>query len=282
MSDLRKIDGSPFVVKAGAVKQPSAATKPQLRWIGIDLLRIDQSYQRDILKRGVKNIIRIAQEFDWLKFTPVIVAESDHGIYLIIDGQHRTTAAALCGIKDVPCAIVKATRAQQAGAFAAINGNITVLSRLQIHAAAVASGDETAVGVSDACAVASVTILATPKPARKIQKGETNAVTALYRCFSLYGRDTLVTALQCLTETSDGNVGNIRAAIVEALCVILESEPGWRDSGERLLVAMDKFNFASAFDEASALARRSDGGTMVANLIERISGHLAETLPEAA
>lgn len=282
MTALRKIDIAPFIERTGPVKHPSAATKPQLRWIGIDLLRVDAGYQRAILNRGARNVIKIAQEFDWLKFTPVIVAESDQGIYFIIDGQHRTTAAALCGVKDVPCAIVKATRAQQAGAFAAINGNITVLSRLQIHAASVQSGDTTAVHVAQACEAAGVTILATPKPAQKIAKGETNAVYALYRCFELYGRDTLETGLQCLTKTGDGNTGYIRAAIIEALCVVLEGEPAWRDAGPALLTAMDSFSFATAYDEASSAARRADGGTMVANLIERISAHLESAMEEAA
>jgi hypothetical protein len=278
MSGLRGIDPKPFIEKTGAVKHPSAATKPQLRWIGIDLLRIDATYQRAILDRGAKNVIKIAREFDWLKFTPVIVAESDRGIYFIIDGQHRTTAAAICGVKDVPCAIVKASRAQQAGAFAAINGNITVLSRMQIHAASIAAGDPKAVAVAEACALAGVTILAYPKAPRDIAKGDTNAVAAIYRCLDLYGRDTLVRALRCLTQTRDGNIGFVRAAIITALCSVLESEPAWGDPPKRLLRAIETFDFPAAFDHASAEARRGTGYSVVVSLVDQISAHLEQRL----
>src|SRR5438270_322308 len=77
MSDLRKIDAELF--RAGAGRMPPAAfgPKPQLRWIAIDLLRVDMTYQRGILERGARNVRRIAAAFDWSMFTPVVVSESD-------------------------------------------------------------------------------------------------------------------------------------------------------------------------------------------------------------
>jgi hypothetical protein len=65
---------------------------------------------------------------EWAKFSPVIVAPVEGGMFSIIDGQHRATAAMLRGIEKVPCEIVHIDRARQAEAFAAINGNITRVS----------------------------------------------------------------------------------------------------------------------------------------------------------
>ena len=37
---------------------------------------------------------RIAEQFDWRLFAPVIVAPIEGGLFAVIDGQHRTHAAA--------------------------------------------------------------------------------------------------------------------------------------------------------------------------------------------
>jgi hypothetical protein len=68
---------------------------PQLLWIEIKDLVIDPSYQRHIGKRGAANIRQIAENFDWSKFAPVIIAPIEGGQYAVVDGQHRTTAALL-------------------------------------------------------------------------------------------------------------------------------------------------------------------------------------------
>src|SRR5437868_11859154 len=77
---------------------------PDLRWLPIDRLVIDDSYQRPIAFAGRRNINAIANAFDWRRFSPVIVAPVEGGSYAIVDGQHRTTAAAAIGITSVPCA----------------------------------------------------------------------------------------------------------------------------------------------------------------------------------
>jgi hypothetical protein len=74
----------------------------------------------------------IAENFDWSKFAPVIVAPVEAGRFAIVDGQHRTTAAVLRGQKTVPCQIVQADRAKQAEAFAAVNGNVTKTNAQQL------------------------------------------------------------------------------------------------------------------------------------------------------
>jgi hypothetical protein len=74
-------------------------------------------------------------------FTPVVVAPAGSSRYAIVDGQHRTTAALICGADRVPCAIIECNRGEQAAAFRAINGTVTALNTMQLHHAAIAAGD---------------------------------------------------------------------------------------------------------------------------------------------
>jgi len=95
------------------------------------VLLVDTEYQREIGRRGAVNVVQIAEHFDWSKFAPVIVAPVAGGHFAIVDGQHRTTAAMLRDIKEVPCQLVQADRAKQAAAYAAVNGNVTKTTRLK-------------------------------------------------------------------------------------------------------------------------------------------------------
>jgi hypothetical protein len=66
-----------------------------------------------------------------------------------------------------------------------------------------------------------------------------------------YGRNTLITALQCITQTPDGNPGFLRAVIIDGLCHALNTLPRWLESGEALLKAMDDFSFPDVWGEVS-------------------------------
>jgi hypothetical protein len=225
---------------------------PILQWIEVERLVVDTEYQREIGRRGATNVIQIAEHFDWSKFAPVIVAPIEGGRFAIVDGQHRTTAAMLRDIKEVPCQVVQADRAKQAAAYAAVNGNITKTTPQQLYHAKLAANDQNAHAIANVCSSAGVEVLRRNIPQSEMKVGQTQAIGALSRCLDLYGRDTLITALQCITQTADGNPGFVRATIIEALCEVLSEVPDWRDSGEALLRAMDKFRFPDAWDQIAA------------------------------
>jgi len=81
----------PVNVSAGAV--------PMLQWLRIEDLLVDPAYQRPIVGQGQRNVMRIAKAFSWSCFSPVVVSPIEGGKFVIIDGQHRTTAAALISSK---------------------------------------------------------------------------------------------------------------------------------------------------------------------------------------
>lgn len=252
----RRIDPSPFMGFVGAPDRTDLGARPTLRWIAISDLLVDPAYQRDIFRRGARNVGRIAREFDWSKFAPVIVAPVDGGKFAIVDGQHRTTAAAARDVLEVPCQIINVGPQSQAESFAAINGAVTQVTALQIHAAKVHAGDPHAMAIDAACRAAGVTICRYPVPASNMKPGETLAIGAIEKAFRSFGPDLLSRALRCITRCGRDNTGLVKAAAIEALCGVLDAEPGWRDPEVRLLSAMGQFDLGARMESAVADARR--------------------------
>jgi hypothetical protein len=255
---------------------------PFLDWIATERLVVDTEYQREIGRRGATNVAQIAEHFDWSKFAPVIVAPVEGGRFAIVDGQHRTTAAILREIKEVPCQVVQADRAQQAAAYAAVNGNITKTTPQQLYHARLAANDPSALEIAKICSSAGVEVLRRNAPLSELKAGQTQAIGALTRCANLYGRETLITALQCITQTADGNAGFVKATIIEALCQVLHDVPAWRDAGETLLRVMDKFRFPDAWDQIVAGRDKMFPSTTCKMMADKIRKFLSRKLPIAA
>jgi len=272
---LHHLDASTFSMPKSAF---SPGPAPMLSWISTDKLVVDDTYQREMGRRGRHNVQHIAENFDWSKFAPVIVAPVEGGLYAVVDGQHRSTAAMMLDIKEVPCQVVQADRAKQAAAYAAVNGNITKTTPQQLFHARLTAGYSMAVQLSEVCQAGGVTILRRNVVQAKMKIGETQAVGALQRCLRDFGRDTLITALQCITQTSDGNAGFVRATIVEGLCQALDGTP-WRDAGEALLRAMDSFSFVDVWGEVTDGRDQIFPATVRSLIADKVTAHLASKLP---
>lgn len=130
--------------------KPAPQEEPRLEWVRISNLVVDETYQRPLGKRGWARIRKIAGEFDWNKFSPVLLADLGDGNYAIMDGQHRSHAAMLCGFKRVPAMIVQLDREDQARAFISVNTNVTQVTTWQIYRAALAAGEDWATACRDA------------------------------------------------------------------------------------------------------------------------------------
>lgn len=269
---MRSLSAERFAAPKSAF-EPGPA--PMLTWVEIEKLVVDESYQREIGRRGTINVAQIAEHFDWSKFAPVIVAPVEGGQYAIVDGQHRTTAAMLRGQKSVPCQVVQADRAKQAAAFAAVNGNVTKTTPVQLFFARLSAGDETTKAVADACLAAGVKLARRNMVTANMTVGQTVAASSLARCYVVYGRDTLVMALRCVTRTADGNAGFLRATVIEALCSVLHEHPDWRDAGDELLRHMNKFSFPDAWEQIAAGRDKIFPNTAKTDFAARVTKHLA-------
>lgn len=224
---------------------PDPGPAPMLQWIDIAKLVADPSYQRNITRQSRKNIARIAASFRWAYFAPVVVSPIEQGLFAIIDGQHRATAAALCGHHSVPCQVVIADKTEQAAAFKAINSNVTPVKPRALFIAAKAAGEPWAIEIDYICSCADVCLSAldtgTDRPANVM----TGAVATLRLCLKRYGRNTLITALQSVTQTSNSNPDLLNPRMIKALCQVIDQAPEWRDSGSALLDAFDNIDLST-------------------------------------
>jgi hypothetical protein len=237
-------------------EQISAGAAPVLQWLAIADLIVDPAYHRPIVGKGRRKVNRIARSFSWSCFTPVIVTPRESGKFVIIDGQHRTTAAALVGFDSVPCQIVVADRDAQAAAHNAINDVSQPASRMALHAAALSASEEWAVQLAEICARAEVELLRYPVPVDRQSAGQTMAIGAVAQCFKRYGEATLITALQCVTQTTNNQPGALSARMIKALCAVLDGNKECRDSGLALLEAFDAIDLLALQSTATAAAVR--------------------------
>ena len=227
MSAFRAIDVAGFERPA----KRDLGAKPTLQWIAIADLVVDETYQRRISAEGLRAVRRIASEFDWSFFSPCIVAPIEGRKFAIIDGQHRTTAAAVVGITSVPCLLVLADPRQQAAAFAAINGRVQRASTMQIYHAAKAAGEPWAVSVSEVADAAGVTILRYPMAATLPERPRHSTMSAktIEQLVTRYGRDHTILTLRCISNMvlDDAPAVRKRFADADVLSLLLCKMDEW-------------------------------------------------------
>lgn len=253
---------------------------PMMNWVDTHLLVVDDSYQRAMGSLAWRHIIDIADNFDWSKFTPVIVAPVEGGFYAIIDGQHRTTAAFLHNIKKVPCCIVQADRAKQAAAFAAINAKITRLYQNNIFHAELQAGHGFAKRVAEVAERAGVKIPRNKMSRKDLPPNAINAVSSLKAIILTYGDEVTISALQCVTETGDGNPHMLKGVLMRALAEVLSQRPLWREAGDSLFRAFDDIDYQEQIDLAQQDSRVGVSTPMSA-LVRRLGAWLDERAPSA-
>lgn len=145
MTALRTVDVSDLDPIA-----PASQPAPQLMWVEIADLVIDDRYQRPLNDGNWKAIKRIAKEFRWSRFSPVLVAPVEGGKYAIIDGQHRAHAAAMCGFERIPAMVALVAPEEQALAFIEINTRQIRVGTHAVYRAALIAGEDWAVACRDA------------------------------------------------------------------------------------------------------------------------------------
>ena len=151
---------------------PADQAFPQLDWVRIDRMVIDETYQRDLTPTNWTAIRKIAADFHWSRFSPVLVAPVANGQFAVIDGQHRAHAAAICGFETVPAMIVPIDKAEQARAFSGINAGVVKITPHHIYKAALAAGEAWAVTAQATVAAAGCQLMTFNATASAKQPGQ--------------------------------------------------------------------------------------------------------------
>lgn len=237
----------PVLPLAESVKcGPIRGAVGDFRMVRIADLWIDDTYQRAMTAASVRNVRRICAAFDWAKFLPVVVVESGGGL-AVIDGQHRATAAATLGIDRVPAYVLHCSRAEAAGAFAAINGAVTPVSAVDVWFAELAAGAPEALALDRTFQAADVRIV---RAKAGIAVGETASIGVLRRAADRYGLDTLCTVLQCITQTGNGNPGTIVGAVVNGIARALMTKPDLLAEPSRAFDIFDTVDLMDVLERA--------------------------------
>lgn len=178
--------------------------QPSLIWVDIADLVIDPRYQRQITPKGRGMIQRIANNWDWRKSQPILVAGSESSKYAVVDGQHRAHAAALCGIRALPAMLVPMSLTEQAAGFAAINRDRVSMTMPQIFRAELAAGTPWAIAARDAVAAAGCTLLTYNPTASKRQPGEIMAINLIRKMVEAGEGEAVTVGLRAIRASETG------------------------------------------------------------------------------
>lgn len=209
MSYFRTIDVADMQ-PAVLAPQPS----PQMLWVEIDQLVIDDRYQRPINEGNRRAIKRIASEFRWSRFSPVIVAPIEGGRYALIDGQHRAHAAALCGIKSIPAMVALVAPEEQALAFIEINTRQIRVGTEMVYRAALTAGEEWAIKCRDAVEAAGCRLMAAKYSTKDKKPGQVFCVGLIRKMVDTGNARHVTNGLAAMLEFDPEAVANFSDAML--------------------------------------------------------------------
>ena len=196
--------------------------KPELGWVPLDQLEVDETYQRNLKHRKAKTRInKISENFQWSKFAALVVSKTDGGKFMILDGQHRFFALKrLAKIKDVPCYIVNLPEVEgQAESFVTINKQRTNVQPIDVFRAKVASKDPAALELKKILTDSGVKFAEHNNTAQLGGK-EIVAVHALEISLSRHGREILIDALIALSEAYGDEPNQFRGMLILGVCLV--------------------------------------------------------------
>lgn len=249
---MRKIEPLPKIETG-----PVNGEMGDLAILSINALRVDETYQRSMSAKSKKNVAYICKNFSWIKFTPIIVVEIPGNLFAVIDGQHRATAAMTLSISEIPCCVMKCTPEQAAAAFAAINGRVTSISPADIWHAEVAAKDPDAMAVKRVLDAADVTIIRKNISRYDIKVGQSRSINVIRRAFEKHGPDLLTTALQCITQTGNGNPGFISGAVINGIINAIRTKKELLGNPSRLFDIFDMIDLEELVEKARVITKNT-------------------------
>lgn len=271
MSGFRAIDITGFEPCEIADQQA-----PVLQWVEVERCVIDGRYQRDITAAGRRAIQRIAREWSWSKYQPLICAPTPDGRFAVVDGQHRAHAAKVAGLNMLPAMIVPMTPAEQAAAFGAVNMDRIRPNRAAIFKAKLVAGDPVAIAASAAVEAAGCRLMTYIPTTTQRQPGDVFSHSLICRMVAQGEGEVVTVGLRAIRDSATGNEPRTDAyasnlwvydgrVLAVWLPVLAMSQRYLRIAD--LADAFDEIDWITEFDNAAALARRD--GTAARPLVAK-------------
>lgn len=209
MTVYRKID-----VEGMLAVEPMSQPAPQLLWVDIKALVIDDRYQRPLSASNITAIRRIAGEFRWSRFSPVLVAPVEGGKYALIDGQHRAHAAALCGFERIPAMVTLVASEEQALAFIQINTRQIRVSTQSVYRAALTAGEDWAIRCQRAVAAADCRLMSMNYTTKDKKPGMVFTIALIHRLIDRNKDQAVTKGLTALRQYEPESVANFSDALL--------------------------------------------------------------------
>jgi hypothetical protein len=241
-------------------------TRPQLEWIAIAAVFVDNNYQRALKPTLVDKILR---RFSWAKFGAIVVSHQPDGRYSVVEGQHRLKAAELHPeIAEVPAVVVSHEDvAGEAQSFLAINRDRMAVTSVEQYWAGLTAGDETALAVSKVLHSAGCDVV--PETGH-YRPNLTNSIGAVERCLKRYGDGATRRALLVIRAAWPDEPKALRGILITALSRIIRANDK-SISDDEMSVALRRQSMAKLTAHAEAFRKLSGGSSETA---------LAKTLAE--
>lgn len=193
--------------------------RPTLEWVSVDLIDVDNNYQRELKTSLVEKILR---RFAWSKFGALVLSRQENGRFTVVEGQHRWKAACLHpDISEVPAVIVShADLAGEASSFLAINRDRMAVSSVEQYWAGLTAGDDAAIAISKVLQSAGCDVVPAPGHYRP---NLTNSITAIDRCLKRYGHGATRRALLVIRAAWPNDPKSLRGTLITALARIIRA-----------------------------------------------------------
>lgn len=229
--------------------------RPDLVWVDVTLIDVDNNYQRELDGRQVQKILK---GFRWDHFGAVVLARKPDGRFSVTDGQHRCKAAALHPqINEVPALIIKGEgMAAEAENFLVINRARKAVSPVDTYWAGIAAGNASDLRIRDVLHSAGCDVVASDGD---YKPGTTNAVSALRRAVDRYGDGATIAALKVIREAWPTDPKALRGTLITTVARLVRNNKGI--DRERLVRVLAPKSFAEMTATAEAFRKLSGGST---------------------
>jgi len=186
-------------ISAPGLARAEVGKRPELRWISLDRLVVNERYQREISKRSINLIRRIVRDWSWDRVRPAVVVPMPDEKFEVLDGQHLAVGAATHGgIAEIPCLVVTpGSNEGLAAAFVGLNRDRVCMTPQQVFRAELEAGDPVCLAVRDGVLSGGGEILLRPPARGRFEIGQTVAVGALKAVARIKGRAGVARVVRC-------------------------------------------------------------------------------------
>ncbi|SMD18261.1 DUF6551 family protein [Rhizobium sp. RU36D] len=233
---------------------------PELDFVPLRQIRVDDSYQRPLKEKRVAQILR---DFNWAQFGALMLVRQEDGTYTVYDGQHRFEAARKHpAIDQVPATIVTLNAAyEEAQHFLGVNINRSAITTVEKYWAGIEAGNDEMMRICAVLEEAGCEVV--PPGSKSPAANRTSSIAAIERSLRLYGDDAVTQACKTLREAWPKDVHALNGVMIQALARLYRNNKGTMDR-ERMALKLKGKDRKILTSDAEMLRKMGGGDAPLA------------------